>query len=184
MYLEKIETINQRLDDHFGHDDLNRPIWRVSWSSDQIEKQLLREYHGVSFATPQLIEVKKYPFNQDRYVLERLVLVPDREIEMVVRFSYEPMWFFEDANGFPLPPKWEACKHIIDCVYLAMGKLGSGPRYKDPDSGLDAKQLVEKEAVRIKEIQEDLFGNETDVTDALAVKEGISVPHNYEKRNN
>ena len=99
--------------------------------------------------------------------------MPDaNEEEMTVKISYEPMWVFEDSNGFPLPPKWEAAKHVIDTIYAAIGKVTT-PKYKDPDSGLTTKDIILKEKERIEGIQQDLFGNETDVGMHLANREGI-----------
>ncbi len=180
MINEPIETLNARLDEYFGHDDLGRAIWRIIWSNDEREK-IRTNYSQEGFELPYKIvrEVPKYPFNKDRYILERLVVVPPvNEDELIVKISYEPMWVFEDANGFPLPPKWEASKHIIDTVYLAIGKTHHA-KYKDPDAGLTTDDIILKEKERIEAIQADLFGNETRTTDSLAANEGVSVPHNY-----
>jgi hypothetical protein len=46
---------------------------------------------------------------------------------------------------------------------------------------MSTQEYLEKESERIKQIQQDLFGNETDTGDALAHKEGVTVPHNFER---
>ena len=175
--MERIETINKRLDDFFGHDDLGRPIWRVVWSEDQFEKRLTNHTkEGLELLTPRMVELPKYKqYIQERWILERLVIVPDINAhELTVKMSYEPMWVFQDDNGFPLPPKWEACKIVIDTVYAAIGKKNTEPRYQDPDARISKDELLHKEAERIKKLQEDLFGNETDTGDALAHNAGVS----------
>lgn len=181
--MESIETLNKRLEEYFGKDDLNRPIWRLVWSNEQYEKRLTNySKEGLELITPVVMELRKYPYIKDRYILERLVLVPEfQQSELPIsKVSYEPMWTFEDKHGNPLPPKWEPIKLVIDTIYLALGKEVSGyPKYRDPDSGKTPKELIADEQERIKKLQEDLFGNETDTGDALAWKEGISVPHNY-----
>jgi len=187
MINESVETLNQRLIDYFGQDTISgRAIWRVVWSTDETE--LINTHYtkeGLELLHPITREVKKYSYAQDRYILERLVLVPvPNRSEMTVKVSYEPMWVFEDKQGFPLPPKWEPIQHIVHTVYLALGKEPSKrAQYKDPDNGLTTEDLIEKEKARVDQLQRDLFGNETDVTDALGMKEGIVVPTNFEKRN-
>jgi len=185
--MERIDTINQRLVDYFGQDtESNRAIWRVTWSDFQTEKRLIYyTKEGLELLTPEVREVSKYPYIKSRWILERLVLVPitDQTELPASKISYEPMWVFENNKNEPLQPKWEAIEHIIDCIYTAIGKHNSRAKYKDPDSGLTTKDLVEKERARIKRIQEDLFGNETEVTDALNVKDAIVVPESYTKIN-
>jgi len=185
--LEKIETLNKRLQEYFGLDtESDRPIWRLVWSDDQFEKQLLDHTpEGFQLIYPRWYEVPKYKMIgvKERFVLERLVLVPTpNQKEMTVAVSYEPMWVFTDRNDNFIYPKWEAIKHIVDCVYAAIGKHNSTVKYPDPKSGMTTKDLVEEERDRIKTIQEDLFGNETDVTDALNIGDGVVVPSNYEKK--
>jgi hypothetical protein len=178
--METVESLNKRLIDYFGIDtESSNPIWRLSWSTDQTEVQWTKyTKEGLEMLFPQAVEVKKYPFAQNKWVLERYVLVPSLHNEMTVKKSYEPMWIFDEG----LPPKWEPIKMIVDTVYLALGKEPSRqPQYPDPDNGLSTQEYLEKESERVKQVQEDLFGNETDTGDALAHKEGVSVPHNFER---
>jgi len=172
---EKIESINRQLRDTYGIDSSSsQPMWRVVWSDDQFEKRLM-EYtpSGVELLVPEVMEVRKYSYVQHRYILERLVLVPEPDKKELPEShtSYEPMWVFQDANDNYLPPVLEACKFIIDTVYAAMGKKSLRKYVEGED----------KDA-RVEKIQQELFGNETAVGDALAYKEGVSVPSNYEKK--
>lgn len=183
--MEAIETINSRLEDIYGKDTVSgRAIWRVVWSNDEMEKQLLHYTpEGIELLHPKWFEVPKYGMIgiKDTYVLERLVLVPEINLDDVtVKMSYEPMWMFQDKNGFPLPPKWEVCEFVIYNLYQKLGK--PAPVYKDPDASSSKEEHLAKENMRITKLQEDLFGNETNTGDALAYREGVSVPNNYERK--
>lgn len=184
LKMEAIESLNQRLIDYFGMDtESERAIWRLSWSDFQYEQRLMRyTKEGLELLYPRVQEVPKYPYIKSRWVLERLVLIPvlDQLELPVEQKSYEPMWIFETNKGEALPPKWEAIKHVVDCVYAAIGKHNMTARYPDPDSGKTTKDLIEEERDRITRIQADLFGNETDTTDSLSLKEGIVVPDKKE----
>ena len=183
MLNETIETLNKRLIDYFGKDtESERAIWRVVWSDDQFEDQLLQYTpEGIELTYPKWTNVPKYKMMgiKERYILERLVMVPTvNQNELVVKVSYEPMWTFEDANRFPLPPKWEAIRLIIDTVHCAIGH-SERAKYPDPDKGKTPEQLVYEKKKEIEEIQLDLFGNETKEMDAVRLKEGIIVPSSY-----
>lgn len=171
--MESIESINRQLRDLFGVDSITGlPIWRVVWSEDQIEKRMSKyTASGIELLYPQVVEVPKYrQFLKERHILERLSVVPPGHLELSVeQLSYEPIHVFENKNG-ALPPKVEVAKYIIDTLYAAAGK-SSLAKYKEDD---------DREA-RLLRLEEELFGNETDTGDALAHKEAIVVPKNYEK---
>ena len=188
---EPVESINNQLIDLFGVDTLTGlPIWRIVWSADQYEKRLgtYDDYSpaGLFIRTvTEVREVRKYSqWIIDKYVLERLVVVPEEnqpELPMS-KLSYEPIYVFQTSSGMYLPPRVDAAKFVIDAVYAAQGK-GSLARYKDPDAGLAPDELVGKRTKEIDNLQEELFGNESYVGDALAHNEAIVVPANYKKVN-
>lgn len=173
---EPIESINKQLIDLFGVDTVTgRPIFRVVWAADQLEKRLTNiTPEGFQLIHPQVMELPKY--NQrdldykDRYILERLVLVGAANAEMLptVVQSYEPLWVFRDENNNYLPPKIQAAKFIIDTLYANMGKK-SMAKYVDEE----AKNPIEVQKRNVDRMQADLFGNETTIGDALAYKEGV-----------
>lgn len=176
--MESIESLNQRLIDHFGIDTAaNLPVFRIVWANDQVEKRLTDTLDsGIQLLYPVVREVKKYSYLKDLYVLEHLVIVPEfQRAELAdVKLSYEPIWAYKDEHGNPLPPIWEATKFIVDSLYAAMGRK-SLRKYIDPDSLEGAAEA------RVDRIHQELFGNETDTTDALRYKEGVVVPTNYTK---
>jgi|SRR6266850_6694512 len=179
---EPIEIINQRLIDYFGIDTISSlPIYRIVWSEDQFEKQLTKfTKDGLELLYPEVREMPKYrQWIQAKYILERLSLVPEiNQDQLGAKISYEPLYVFEDKSGNALPPKWEVTQFAIDCVNAAMGK-GTLHKYIDPENTQEAHMQAKME--RVEKIEEEMFGNETDVTDALRYKSGIIVPSNYEQ---
>jgi hypothetical protein len=175
---EPIESINKRLADQYGIEtESTLPIWRVVWSNDQLEKRLMDvSPTGISLIHPMVFEVPKY-LTKDRFILERLVYVPEEQQKELagVRKSYEPLWVFESVQKEYLPPRTDACQFVIDLVLAAMNRRpGEMAKYVEVD---------DKEE-RIAKLSEELFGNETQVSDALTYKEGIVVPNSYKGENN
>lgn len=173
--MESIESINNQLISLFGIDTVTGdPIWRVVWSEDQYEKRLMDvDDKGNELLQPEVRLVPKYrQWIIEKYVLERLVVIPEVNREELAdkKISYEPIFPFRDKNGNALPPRIDVCKIVIDTIYAAMGK-SSLAKYK---SGTE-KELIERQA-SIKEIQDYLYGNESDVTDHLRYKTGVIVP--------
>lgn len=177
---EKIETINTQLVDLFGIDTITgMAIWRVVWSDDQREKRLsVFTEAGIELIYPVVMELPKYAYIKERYVLERLVVVPEINQDEIPasKLSYEPIWVFRDKDGNYLPPKLAAAKFVVDTVYAAMGKT-SLAKYKDTEENT----TEEGRQQRVDKLQEELYGDETDTCDALRYKEGIVVPSNFVK---
>lgn len=179
---ERIETINRQLVDQFGLEtSINEPMFRVVFSDNQLEKRLgtYTDFTPSGIFIREVTEVRevpKYQWIKGRWVLERLVVVPDvNMIELpTTKLSYEPLWIFENQTGDYLPPRWDACKLIIDTMYAALGK-SSLRKYIDSE----AETTKEGRDAKIQKLQEELFGNETPATDALAYKTGVVVPHSY-----
>lgn len=171
---ETVETINRQLREHYSFDaNSGQPIFRVIWSDDQIERVLTDTTpEGLQLLNPRVIERPKYSYAKGRFILERLVVVPEvNKSELLeANLSYEPIWIFETQLGVYLPPKWEAAKIIVDSLYAALGKK-SMRKYVDEE----AKNPVEHRNARLKKIHEELFGNETATGDALAHGFGTSL---------
>ncbi len=172
---ETIDTINRQLMDTFGIDvTYGYPIYRVVWSEDQFEKRMMDHTDsGIQLLSPQLRTVPKYrQWITERYVLEQLVLVPEISKGQLagLAISYEPLFVFQHGKtGEYLPPKWEASKFIIDLTLAAKGKQ-SMRKYVDNDSTPEGRDAA------VRKLEEELFGNETEVGDALAHKQAIVVP--------
>ena len=181
---ERVEDLNQRLIDHFGIDsDGGGPIWRVVWSEDQFEKRLGTyddiTKNGIYLRTvTEVREVPKYrQWIQERYILERLVIVPDMNIQELptVRKSYEPIWTFEDANGNYLPPIWNAIKFVIDTIYARQyGPKHSLSKYLvDPENSQEA--AIEHKKKEVDGIVEALWGDQSKFSDGIKTGETVHI---------
>lgn len=167
----EIKLINRQLQDNFGVYSDGRPKFRVVWNHDQFEKRRTDVTpEGWKMMYPTVIEMPKYrQYMEPMWILEKLMDFPDEmKGDLVENTSYECIWAFMDNKGNPLPPRFDACKLIIDTMMKNMSDAHSGKvRYsKDP----------EKDLKELNETAEALFGNETPVTDALAHDFGVTVP--------
>lgn len=168
---ESIESINQQLIDEYGIDTITKQsMFRVVWSEDQYEKRLTDfTDEGFQLLHPEVRLLPKYrQWLPEQYVLENLVLVPEVSQHEIPesKLSYEPLYPFQSDAGDPLPPTFWACKFCIDTVRAAMGK-------KTLRKYVDNSHTPEEKIKRINKLQKELFGNETDVGDALAQKSGV-----------
>ena len=180
--MESIESLNQRLIDYYGITvDSGESIWRIVWSDDQVEKRLTRHTReGFELLVPEVQELPKYrQWIHNRWVLEQLVRVPEgTSKELTVnQISYEPMWVFQNDKDEALYPVWEALELIISTVQAARGHSGAFAKYRDPEGSKEGAIQAKQE--RIAKIEESLFGNESNVTDALAHNQAVTVPSTY-----
>lgn len=177
---EPIESINKQLVDLFGIDTATgQPIFRVVWSEDQFEKRMVDTTDtGIQLLHPVLKLVPKYSqWIDNRFVLERLVLVPEQNIQELagVKLSYEPLWVFRGKFDEYVPPTVWACKFVIDTLYAALGKT-SMAKYVDEE----AEHPEEVREKRIGKLQEELFGDESSLIGRTITGEAIVVPQSYE----
>lgn len=175
---ESIESINSQLINLFGVDTVSgRAIWRVVWSMDQFEKRLVNvTAEGFELLTPIVREVPKYrQWIQNKYILEQLVAVPDYQVIELggLKTSYEPKFVFSDKDDNYLPPLVEVCVRVIKSIQLKLGKITFA------EYAQSAEEAVEEQKKKVDEVIEYLYGNESDVSDALTRKEGIVVPQSY-----
>lgn len=179
---EKIESINQQLADKYGIDTISTlPIWRVVWVDDQFENRYdtYTDYSSEGLFIREVKEVRlvrRYNYIKHKYILERLAIVPDvNKAELLgKKISYEGLFTFEDKQGNPLPPKMEICEFVADLVIAATNRSPSFlAKYADPDCNEQAE--IQNRADRVKRIQDELFGDETAVGDALSYGHAVSV---------
>lgn len=175
---ESIESINKQLVSLFGIDsDTGRPMFRVVSSWDQYEKRYTNiSIEGFQMLTPEVIELPKYDQHdldyKDCYILERLVIVPAiNQNEMIEVMSYEPLWVFrgkEHGVEVPVPPTVWGAKFVIDTMYAAIGKKGMA-KYVDEE----AKNPFEEREKRLNKLQEELFGDESNLLGRTITGEAI-----------
>jgi hypothetical protein len=174
--MESTERINEQLINFYGIDTITgQAMWRIVWSDDQYEKRLTKYTDsGIELLIPEVRALPKYKqWVKSKWVLENLVVVPPQNVGELagIKISYEPLYVFETEKGEAIFPSLDACQFIITLIYDAKGKKAfSTAKYtEDPEAG-------DKE---LKRLEQNLFGNETDVTDSLAYGEGVVVPSNY-----
>lgn len=178
---DEVARINDMLAREYGINTTDsRPIFRVVWANNEMEKRLMRYTDsGVELLTPEIREVPKYrQWAADRYILERLCyaeVLTKEDMELTVQnVRYEPLWSFVDNQLGYLPPNYAVAKLVIDAVLAAIHQDGSfGAKYKDNSGSPEEMQK------RVAGLQEELFGNETETGDALAHGEAVVVPRNY-----
>jgi len=174
--MESIGALNKRLIDYYGLFEGGEPNFRLTWSDSETEKRLgtFNDFTSEGIFLRTVTEVREVPkyrqWIHHKWILERLTVVPELQRRELAdaKVSYEPLWVFEDKNGKPLPPKWEAIQAIIN--------------FSQPhESSIPYQEELGSDEERIIKLQAELFGNESEVADALAYKEAITVPTNYEK---
>ena len=168
---ETIESINYKLEKEFGKDLDNRPRFRVVSSEDEYELRLT-EYtnEGFELAQPEVRRLPKYKqWIHQKYILEHLIPLPPGS-DLTEKMSYVPIWTFQDKKGNYLPPFFDGCKFVIESMLMAMGRRDTFVRYRDKNISR------EEHEAHIQKVQNELFGNETDMTDDLHYGSGIVVP--------
>ena len=100
------QKINKWLAIHYGMTIVGQAVYRVIWSTRLTEHRRGRYdiFSGHIYLRTEVgvREVLKYPYDQDRWVLEKLVNV-DNNDELVTKTSYEPLYIFKDNDGNHLP---------------------------------------------------------------------------------
>lgn len=168
---EPIERINYQLEKEFGKSFDNRPNYRVIWSEDQYEKRwVAHTQEGWELLTPRVEERPKYKqYIQEKWILEVLIPVIG-QTELTENVSYEPLWPFMDHDGNYLPPRYDVCKIVIDQRHERMGRPSPIRKWNDPNSTPEGRQAA------LAKVEQELFGDETPVGDALYHDYGIVVP--------
>lgn len=173
---EEHERINSWLAERYGKFDNGWPYFRLIWSEDLFEiRKMTHTDEGFELVHPAIRRVPKYKgWIKDRYILEGLKAIPIyQETDLVEQVSYEPVWTFEDKHGEFLPPKQAALFYILETLKANTENPGSGQvKYRDPEA--TPEEALQAKHDRVEKYVAELFGNESPVGDALAVKDGVS----------
>lgn len=170
----EVQRLNRRLKDQYGTIE-DKPNFRLVWSEDEREHRWTNcTPEGFTLLHPEVRELPKYKqWIHEKHILERLTVVPAVSgNDLVTTLSYEPLHVFERGNGDPLIPTWHVIAFIITNVQNAIRTQGQYVKYKDPMA--DKKIALEVQRANIDNLVEELFGNETEMGDSLAYKEGVS----------
>ena len=111
--------INEWLAQHYGMTLDGKSIHRVVWSTNLTEKRRGKYdiFAGSIYVRTEVgvKEVLKYPFDQDSWVLEKLINVDDND-ELITKTSYEPLYIFKDKNGNQLPLISKAVEYYMHVI--------------------------------------------------------------------
>lgn len=177
-----LKDINKRLLTKYGRfSTTDFPRYRLVWSTDQFEKRWTKyTKDGFELIQPEVRELPKYrQTDPDRWVVEKCwEVIPEVNPELVEKISFEPLHIFKGDNGEYIQPSYRAVEFVIEMVHKAMATL-AGAEYKDPLESIHPKDQADFERERIGKLSKELFGNETDISDALGHREGIVVPHEF-----
>lgn len=187
-----VGQINRQLAETFGIDtESTNPIWRIVWSDDQFEwrRGVYEDITPAGIYLRTVEEVRHVPkyrqWIQHKYILERLVAVPEmnREELPASKTSYEVIWVFEDKDGNFLPPRFDASQFIINTIYAAQYGTKNLKKYTDPEPNQEA--YLQNRKKEIDNLVEELFG-ETSPLAGDSVGSGgstIFVPQDFKKLN-
>jgi hypothetical protein len=182
---ESVHDINIKIKETYGcHIETGDPKFRISWTTDQFEKryeefEVFTESGAIYLRTEKGVsQVPKYSHDhRDMWVLERLLpTVGNPYLEMVCKYSYEPLWIFGVGNS-DRTPIWRAVKLLID------NAIFGDPNYK-PLSPSDLVAAEEKrmkqEKIRAKQFLQD---QNPIIPTIVSRGEGIYLDHpNFEKK--
>lgn len=142
-----IEMINNDLLSRFGRiNDMQK--FRVVWSDSQIETRKTSFVNGIHLLYPQAIEVKKYEYIKERWVMEKWV--PHNYHDEIISLNggtYEPIWTFQTNNGTALRPIWKAAELI---ALAAEGKFFE--RRTEKMDSAEHEAAIEKEAEEFEDM--------------------------------
>lgn len=112
-----VESINEKLLLYYGRELDGRARYRVVWSTTQFEKRQgeFNEFYGSIYLRTfvGVKEVPKYPYDQDRWIVEKLFYLPNPEIISERPGSYEPIYVLKGPMGEFLPLNWKAVDLVI-----------------------------------------------------------------------
>jgi hypothetical protein len=174
---ESLDVLNKRLKEHYGFfATTNNPKFRIVWSEELTEKRFRMNTtevaDGVYKESDEVVEVKKYEYLDNKFVLEEMQAVENSTSQgLCTNLSYEPRWVYGrwgDPYGESLPATWTVTKFIIDEMLSKRGRKKSIE--KDPEIA----ETPEEKQIRLDALVKELWPNETETGDAMAYKEAIT----------
>lgn len=152
--------INKWLEENYGKTVDGHPLFRLKWSDKTYRE--MRKSRFIDFSDNLQIRdvvetrsVPKYPFAQNRWVLERIHLIPDAArdagLQTDLQFSYEEIYTFQDRDGKALElsrEKVEQAMYLFFKFYLLMSH--------NERVDMRMRMLAQRELERKQKIKESL----------------------------
>lgn len=144
--MDSLEVVNERLALYYGTELDGRARYRVSWTTTEIERRggEFNEFYGEIFLRKcvGIQDVKKYPFDPDRWVIEKLFYIRNPEIITEKPGCYEPLYIFKDKFGGYLPLNWKA----VDLAVKFAEDKPTGIKLTDKDWDAQEQKEIEEES--------------------------------------
>lgn len=125
-----LEVFNERLIQLYGREQISqKPKYRIVRSEEQTEKRfgsydVLTQETGIWLGSKKgLVEIKKYWYFKDCWLLERCEPNIDRSNIFFDKFTYEPILPFLDKDNNQLPLNWKAVEFCVNRIERASRKL-------------------------------------------------------------
>lgn len=165
-----VKIFNRKLKEVYGKHLDGRQLFRLIWSESELEKRYgtYNVFYGNIYIRTEtgVLEVRKYNYIKERYILERLVYMPSREIVGSENGHYECVYVFQDKDGNYLKPIWKALEYI--CHKLLHGRVV--PKSESILAN-EEKDAMDKETA---EFLDYLNQEQSPLAAALADKEAVS----------
>jgi hypothetical protein len=146
-----VEIINERLILLYGKEkQTNLPKYRVVRSETQTEKRygsydLLTQETGIWLGVKQgLVEIKKYWYLTDCWLIERVEPNIDRKDIFYDKFTYEPLFPFLDKDNNPLPLNWRVIEFMLNRLEKAEKIVKTEEEHR-----LEEEKRMEKESEKV-----------------------------------
>jgi hypothetical protein len=141
-----VKKCNDYLHEAFGDGFNGMPNYQVLWSTGVCEKRLgtFRDFYG-HILVREVTEVRsvlKYPYDQDRWILERLENAA-RNPELVDSYTYEPIYVFKDKHGLFLPLNFKVIEILTHRI-----------KHPDTPSEIHERYAKEIEDEETKEVED------------------------------
>ncbi len=171
MLTTEVEEINKQLASKYGTDLTNRPNYRVVWSEDMTEKR----FSTLETDRPAVIELPKYSYARERFVLEKLMPENNRppDNEVPVWDGYEPIYIFEDSKNQYLPPLFDVC---VTYIYFIQNPVKKTKYDFEQDE-------IKRTLMRRNKYFDMIDDSRPYLVGMLHDKEAVTVPSNYNKDN-
>jgi hypothetical protein len=149
------ESINEKLLLYYGKELDGRQRYRVVWTSHQFEKRAgeFNEFCGQIFLRTVIgiKEVPKYPWDPDKWAIEKLFYLKNDEILSEKPGSYEPLYILKDKEGNFLPLNWR----VVDMVVKFADNRPTGIKLTDADWSQMEQQEIDADTGYFEDELED-----------------------------
>lgn len=182
--MESIEVLNLRLIEYYGSYRLDMPNFQLRMSDQVIETQFdtfCDFLEGTNILLREVTEARKikiYNYIQPpKWILERLVPNPNPDEILDGKLIYTCIWAFGlmgDPLGEPIEPKWIALQFVIDNLLDGQRKRSHFAKYTSEEKEGGSKEAKE---LRVLELMEALYGEQSKVADALNSKNAVALPN-------